>query len=47
MDNKVALRGVGEVLLWEVNLLGSLIDLVADVGLDADNPCLGKDARKR
>lgn len=47
ITHKVALRGVGEVLLWEVNLLGSLIDLIADGGLDADNPCLGKGARKR
>jgi AsmA family protein len=46
ITHKVALRGVGEVLLWEVNLLGSLIDLIADGGQDANNPCLGKGARK-
>ncbi len=47
ITHRVALRGVGEVLLWEVNLLGSLIDLIADGGQDANNPCLGKGARKR
>ncbi len=47
ITHRVALRGVGEVLLWEVNLLGSLIDLVVDGGQDANNPCLGKGARKR
>ncbi len=43
VNHGTAQRAIAEVALsWNINLLGSLVGLIADSGNDRSNPCLGK-----
>ncbi len=47
LTHGTAERAIGEIIFSDVNLLGSLVGLIADDGKTAANPCLGRRPPRR